>query len=294
MDSIRTLFLLLLSVSSIGYSTRFIPEESSFSCHLMDFYNFKHIVLIGDSHMHYQYLALVYALRHCNEISERQAPSMVEHNWNSWSTMFVGTNAILNPFETCDCFRNDVDFFPGEVFGNRYYWDPHRKVRITYMNFGWNFQFSQGRDISRTILDDSKEGLWKYSLSDAIRNHIPRLNPGADVLLLNAGYFTNHFNNASYADEVVESIKYIGIAKIYWRTTTYNRLEKSSPELSHRNVENAWETDTAMCARQDIGCLNVSWTKSLPDNAWLQKDNYHFKAHYYSLMNRQFLQELRG
>ena len=57
-----------------------------------------HIVFIGDSLIHYQYLSLTYTLRHGNEINENMVSSPTEHNWRSWSEMFRGTNAMFYPF----------------------------------------------------------------------------------------------------------------------------------------------------------------------------------------------------
>lgn len=163
-----------------------------FSCLKLDFYDGKHIAFVGDSLMHYQYLNFVYSLRHCSEVSTRLKLAIDEHNWRSWIQMFLGTNSMLAPFETCDCFRDDKGFAKGKVFTNRYYHDPYRNVTVTYMNFGWNGPLCQGRFTYKTVLDNSTEGYWGYTLPDTIKKQFPRLVRKPHIFLLNAAFFPKH------------------------------------------------------------------------------------------------------
>lgn len=268
-----------------------------FSCSKLSFYDGKHIVFSGDSLMHYQYLNFVYSLRHCTEVSAHLRPAIDEHNWESWSQMFHGTNSLLAPFETCDCFRDDSGYVLGQIFTNRYYHDPYRNVTVTYMNLGWNGPLCQGRYRYKTVLTNSTEGFWTYTLPDAIRSHFPLLRSKPDVLLLNAGFFRNSFHIKSYVEEVLNAVNTIPGLRFIWKTTNYGIPDKNHLSLAKRGGDfaerNFFEVDSTMCAIAGVGCLNMSWTKHLPEEEY-RYDDYHFSSRAYGWVNRQLLHYLHG
>jgi hypothetical protein len=265
------------------------PERIPFICERTSRYNYAHILFVGDSHMHNQYLAFVYAMRHCNEESWMVKPSIVDHIWPTHRDMIKGSNNFLFPFETVDSYRNPAGFEPGKVFGNRYYIDPYRKLEVTYINFGWNFQDCQGRGSYKTVLNDTTDGFWRYNLRDTFLKFVPTLHSAPDIVVLNAGHFQNNFHNETYADEVVAAMRLVMPgAKLFWRTTTYGTEERQNNFLHPRFVlgerQNFFEVDAAMCER--LSCLNISWTHNLPPEAW-RHDGFHFYMYPYSWMNRQ-------
>lgn len=231
------------------------------------------------------------------EVSVKQIPTISQHNWASWKEMFIGTNSLLSPFETCDCFRNDAGFVSGKVYTNRYYYDRYRDVTVTYMNLGWNGEFCQGRESYKTILNSTTSGLWKYSLPVAIRTHLTRLRSKPDILLLNAGFFKNNFHNKTYADEVVNAVKSVPGLYLIWKTTNYGVMDRLSPTLDKRVFlsipANFFEVDSAMCGYAGVGCLNISWSKHLPEHGWVD-DGYHFRFFVYNWINRQLRSLLGG
>jgi hypothetical protein len=260
-------------------------------------YNGKHIVFIGDSFMHYQYLSFVYSLRHCHEVSMFSKPFIAMHNWGNWKEMFLGTSGLLSPHEQCNCFRDDRGFVEGKVFTNRYYHDHSRDVRATYLNFGWNFEYCQGRTQFETRFDSDQSVVWKYSLPDTIANILGNYEHKPDVLLLNAGFFPNQFHDSTYAESVLAAVKYVQGLRLVWKTTNYGLADKTIPRLNNRLLVggpvNFFEVDSKMCGYSEVQCLNLSWTKLLPAQAWGRwGDGYHFVSFVYSWINRQFMQEI--
>lgn len=83
------------------------------------------IVLIGDSLMRYQYLSLVYFLRHRDWIDPNQEVKQAvseQSGFLNWLDFYNQTNAMLSPYEVCDCWRNVT--FDKYTTENRYYYDP--------------------------------------------------------------------------------------------------------------------------------------------------------------------------
>ena len=252
-----------------------------------------HIVFIGDSLIHYQYLSLTYLFRHGNEINENMAPSPTEHNWRSWDEMFLGSNAMFFPFEACDCYRYNDRFDPGNIFTNRYYADPKNNVSTTYINFGWNHEYCQGRSIHETILNSSNTGVWKFSLLKAISTHLIRLQQRPTGIIMNAALFRNQFHNMSYCEDIVKAVREtIPNAQLFWRTTTYHPIpsqRRRFPPYGHPHAN--FSADSNMCSIEDVICLNIDWSKHLKPDVFLD-DLVHYKTPIYNKINRQFLQIL--
>jgi hypothetical protein len=209
-------------------------------------------------------------------------------NTDSWSAMFVGTNAILAPHKTCDCFRNDAGYQPGNVFTNRYYVDAFRKVYVTYINFGWNFEFCQGRLIYSICFNSSIEGLWKYPLPFSFQFHLKRLTPRPSIIVLNAGLFKNEFNNETYAKEIVKAAHAaFPRLRIVWRTITFiGNIRKRSQYPPYGFMYADPLADEVMCKIKNVTCFDISWTKHLPFKYYLS-DAAHFKTPVYNWFNRQ-------
>ena len=92
----------------------------------------RHIIMIGDSLMRFQYLSLVYFLRHNRGIDNNMDPNMInEKGWGSWQDYFRGTSSLLAPYEYCDCFRKNYENCPW--MENRYYIDNTHKLFVTYL-----------------------------------------------------------------------------------------------------------------------------------------------------------------
>jgi hypothetical protein len=72
---------------------------------------------------------------------------------------------------------------------------------------------------------------WSYNWTGTIRNHIARIYPKPDFLVINAGLW-QHDLNGRLLTEINEAIQEVGIAGIY-KTTTKKRGQRSTvPEAN--------------------------------------------------------------
>jgi len=169
------------------------------------------LVFLGDSVTRYQYLSLVYFLRHGrwfdHRVSERNnlvhAHSFHHplHPHEDWNEFFLQSNRMLYPMEVCDCLRS----WDGEVLvERRYFYDRDHNNMAVYVNmngnernrgrgyygrlkpegiFGSDFDRLVGlpfgmsaNDLEDPMLASSSE-YWEFSTwGDLIREHIGRLN----------------------------------------------------------------------------------------------------------------------
>ncbi|CAE7872064.1 Ppp1r8 [Symbiodinium sp. KB8] len=99
----------------------------------------KHIVMIGDSRMRYQYMSLAYfftsgAFATGEDLSLLTSAEKSGKNWASW---FNRTNHLLK-YELCNCYRPQGGM--KDATEHRYYRNPHNMVAITYLQkFGEAF-----------------------------------------------------------------------------------------------------------------------------------------------------------
>jgi hypothetical protein len=82
------------------------------------------LAFVGDSLTRYQYLSLVYYLRHGQWDEDGNYPNMAAEMpfQRDWSSFYMYTNTILHPWEWCDCFRNNP-LNVSVMCENRYYMD---------------------------------------------------------------------------------------------------------------------------------------------------------------------------
>ncbi len=269
-----------------------------------------HMVMIGDSLMRYQYLSLVYRLRHgvwfdtskwyFNLVSETTfADPFHRHTWGAF---LFHTNRILHPNEVCDCHRRPV-YKMEEIVENRYYYDPILNNSIVFLlAYGHEFPVV-GRlhpKKVRKIRSGSRSGWqgralqkygrlsWKYNdRHDVIRNHVQRLIPQPRHIVLNAGAWkhsfgydrsaSNHHRNLSQATfDLVRTMQDTPQYQYVWRTTTYR----------NNRTNDGLESDPIMCELVSI-CVNVSYTHHVRQD--LYWDKIHFLEPVYRVQNEQML-----
>ena len=253
----------------------------------------RHIVFIGDSLMRFQYLDLVYSLRHQNVVHPKMKPNFLEEgDWLTWNEFHKGTNGLLSPNEFCDCYRErDVSHHTKEAFENRYYHDSFYNVTVTYLQYFGDMHELHGHwsygenDTNRQIQHRYIAPSWSYNLTWTLINYVQVLLPHPSFLIINAGHWANHLNNRNYAREIASIGKNVSDHFI-WKTTTYPK----SKDLNNTLKSAAYsERDINMCSMAGVGCLNMSWTRFLESNSY--RDNLHFKSEVYTRMNMQFLSE---
>lgn len=98
----------------------------------------KHIVMIGDSLMRYQYLSLIGFLFSSSWDFTSSYPSLEnEQDWPSWRDFFFsGMFRFGACYEIVDAFRNERDIkADGKFKENRYYFDPVHNISISFFGF---------------------------------------------------------------------------------------------------------------------------------------------------------------
>ncbi len=241
-----------------------------------------HLVFMGDSVTRYQYLSLSYYLRWSTWWDPAKHPNLVnEKTYGSWTDFYRRTTAEYAPYSQCDCFRPE-NFDPTLTFENRYFWDPRFNNSLTYIqafgHHGSHGHFFAGDVLMhRPAVLSTVSPLWKLDWPETITQHIAKLQPKPDFVVLNAGLWVNDYLNHGFQNAVVSALKAAGITGI-WKTTTFLADKGYSPQSK--------QVDEAMCNLMSL-CLNLSWTKSLNSTSYW--DNFHFNEPIYKRMNIQLL-----
>lgn len=293
------------------------------------------IVFMGDSLTRFQYFSLAYFLRHGQWLDPATKPNLIHPStflgWGSelnyeWTPWFKASTLSLAPYENCDCYR-EAGLLNGHkgklpfICENRYFYDPRRRNRITYLlAYGtattirghWAAQNATQQlmdfytahtqqDLEDAFNSNSTNRatpeigvtvgpirarvpyLWEGTWMEALRGHVADLDP--DVVVINAGIWDNTFGETSFRAQIVEAIHDMNPPErnrtVLWKTTTAAR---GGSYRSH-------ETDSAMCQLLQ-GCLNVTWTTSVPKSLYV--DQGHFLEPVYRILNEQLLAQLQA
>jgi hypothetical protein len=271
------------------------------------------MLFMGDSLTRFQYISLVYFLRHGRWID---APATIPHlvrpsdylvageHRSQWSPWYQATMDLLAPYENCDCYRepSNIDTRSQYTCENRYYHDPVRNNTVTYVQaFGkaypirghWRaeqaipqlVEYHQTKN--QSALGDTVGPMlsrvpyrWEGTWIDVIRGHVADLAPA--VLIMNAGKWRHSFLDAPFRDGIVAALQNVSsvIPRVIWKTTT---ADQGGIYTSSFN-----ETDAAMCNL--LECLNTTWTMDVPPTLYVDKS--HFLEPVYRLLNEQLLQQL--
>lgn len=257
--------------------------------------NNRHIVIVGDSLLRYQYLSLVYLVHYSTFYSNDERPNMVmEHSFSGvrkWVDFFEFSNQLFYPFEHCDCFRTAGPYAPpkgSDVYENRYYRNDARNITISYLQyFGDQSMFSghwrpsdsngtapyQAPDLKMTTPK------WIYHKVEDVLIHIAaKLQPKPTTLILNAGAHPHNYLKAEHRTRVFTTAKSL-FDRIIWKT--------SSPRVDHSAVSTA---DTLVCAHREVECLNLNWTFHLSPRDYA--DKLHFFSRGYSDIDVQLIRQL--
>lgn len=259
------------------------------------------MVLVGDSLTRFQYFSLVYFLRHGQWLDPQASPNLIhpstlmggaEESTYEWTPWFQASTNALAPFEKCDCYREPTAISGGDwmtevlpyICENRYYYDPVRQNRVTYIQAYGNATTLHGhwtghQEKAWGPLTRRIPYLWEGDWMDAIRSHIAALNP--EVLVFNAGIWDHSFGSASFRAAFMEALRDTATTgrRVIWKTTTAGNYGDYTQQAS----------DAAMCdLLQD--CLNVTWTTTVPQSLYV--DYFHFLEPVYRLLNEQLLAHL--
>ena len=94
---------------------------------------------MGDSLTRYQYIDLAYFLAHDGSwTNSDEEPNMVsEKTHANWNSFYSYTNSILQPYEICDCWRNDERADHTVTLENRYFLDTKNNNTVTFLQKFW-------------------------------------------------------------------------------------------------------------------------------------------------------------
>eukprot|EP01032_Pedospumella_encystans_P020019 gene20019-22753_t len=244
----------------------------------------QHIVMIGDSLMRYQYLSLVYLINTNTFYPANKKPGILwEGDHKSWNLFYNATNFALYPNEYCDCYR------VGFINENRYYFNKERNITISYVAY-----FGDGADqkihghwspldnetnhqFHGPTLGDFIPYRWETSsIQEALSTHAAKLKPKPSVLVLNAGFWLNKYNQTDHRKSVFKIATSL-FDWVIWKTTNYDR--------EHMEI-----SSYGICQFPGVECLNLDWTQYLQPEEY--KDLRHLQPDIYTDINIQFILQL--
>jgi hypothetical protein len=213
------------------------------------------LLMVGDSVTRYQYLSLVYYLRHGKwepiDITIDHPHHIInEHEYGTWNEFFFETNDVLAPYEWCDCYRPEVSAL-GDIIEARYYHDPRYDNYVYFISkFGpesihgvWE---PETLSLSIPPRDDPQEQLrnnsvpvlpnWEYTWSN-LGDLIARLQRGSSSLVppthvvLNGGLWSTdvEIRDENSQDALIEGLRDANVTIIY-KTTTAERNNSALEE----------------------------------------------------------------
>ncbi len=285
----------LLAVACVGVTQlSFPPVDDHEYLALVNSLKNQHIVILGDSLSRYHYVSLVYHLRHGQPMSQHMHPSPVrEKTWKTWNDFYVGTNGLLHP-ELCDCFRPE-EARPDNMNENRYFYDNKHNISVTYYQFFGNFVHGHwsppGSPAYLASLNKPNvtcpnpkfvPPYWKYEPHELYANHMAYLTPRPTIIVMNAGYFGNTFDNSNYTAKVLQSF-HKKVDMFIWRTTT---------SMAGGDDKIGRGSDKVCEHKEEVICMNMTWTKTATrEQYW---DSIHFIEPVYTMFNMQLAGMVRN
>eukprot|EP01134_Creolimax_fragrantissima_P007108 CFRG7108T1 len=275
----------------------------------------KHVVLVGDSRIRYQYLATAYWLENGvwppDNIDEngRLSPTK-EALWTmqgkTWKQFYQDTNGYLNGNEQCDCYRNSEVFDPVQVYENRYFHMKTYNISITYYEY---FATMKGRDITghygfppydKTKKQKRKKcklGIcnrktdWKFLLEDAMNTLFPSV--GASDVFISFGWYPKNQLARRTSDRWIRAVDNaadhgINLYIINSHSSFMpERFSEETYESVQRTIVNK-QTDGSQ-THLDLHRFSEHFVKLKDVPMW---DALHFEAWVYSEFTQFFLQAI--
>lgn len=259
----------------------------------------RHLVMVGDSLTRYQYISLVYALRHGNVVSPLMHPNIVqERDWSGWNDFFLNSNKLLKPFEVCDCFRPDGVTSDRIWFDNRYYYDNINNITVTFLSFVGNPTVQSHGHILPSEVNDTEttrkyplgyhtEDRWRYETLGALfAEYVPHLPVAPSVIVLNVGRWGIALNEVEVS-EIVFNV-FASVEFFIWKSTTFAGGENKNG-AARADFD---RVDSYFKEYDMVTFMNTSWTSNLEEShRW---DIMHFREPVYSVLNIQLLDILRA
>lgn len=289
------------STATIANATSLIVDEAGTfndmlnnvnSSSISSVFENMHWLMIGDSLTRYQYLHLVYFIKHGKWVDSSMRPNPTfEDTYPSWTYYFNSTNSALLPEEQCDCFRQEGGFNHSNSNENRYFSDTSRNISITYIQkmgslaafkSSWNATDVHNEHL---LVSDVPELNYVYNnanWTDFIQNFVSKLEPKPEYVIFNEGLWgPSYYDDPAVRKRIIQAISDAGMISVY-KTTTRNRRQ------NFRDTKpKAYELD--FCELADL-CYNVSWTGKVTKKFYW--DWCHFHPPVYEYLNLQLFELL--
>jgi hypothetical protein len=243
----------------------------------------KYLLMIGDSLTRYQYTSLVYTLRHRYPPLPSLYPDMNEFTHDGWMPFFKESNAMLSPYEQCDC-----SYYGGRFFEHRRYHDPHMNISVTYLMYR-GFFIEGSNDTNSPWAPEPQDKTapqWNMGMEQYM---LTKFRPQkVDYLVTNVGFFEFH--------ESIPPRSYMQWCralsdKVIWKTTT--AVQHESREMPNEQRPRFNRVDEEMCGTKHVHCLDTSWTVKV-DSEKDYFDSIHFREPVYTMLNDQLIDLIRG
>ena len=217
------------------------------------------ILFSGDSLTRYQYIDLAYFLAYGKWVHPDDKPNMeVETDHESWVSFYNYTNTMLQPYEECDCFREEGSLQRKDINENRFFLDKERNNSIAYLQkFGnWPYAFSWDvKDVHNeygpliTERSQLKPKTWGHWVQ-AIKEFICMLEPKPSIFIFNEGiWHNNDLHDVQLQDDIIHALNECNIKSLYRTTTKEDKKRDSHLE----------EYELRLCDKTDHS-MDVSWT----------------------------------
>ena len=248
----------------------------------------SHVVFVGDSVTRYQYLSLVYMLRHGHVLSPSMKPNLVyEKDYPSWIDFHITSNAILSPYERCDCYRTN-EWNLEEMYENRFFHDEEYNITISYfqnMGFDLKGHYPVNEEYSFPMTEFRSLN-WSLDLPGTISQIFPKLSPQPTTIIICNLLWQNNFHLKSYIDSVFNAATFI-TKDVIFKTNTPDHNRGAD---RHHQVK---LSDHMVCSLPTVSCYDVTWTYHLPHTTNYFWDHAHFMAPVYTKLNNQLIELLR-
>lgn len=241
----------------------------------------KYLLMIGDSLTRYQYTSLVYTLRHRHPPEPTMFPDMNEFTHDGWMPFFKESNAVLAPYENCDC-----SYYGGRFFEHRRYHDPHMNISVTYLMYrGF---FIEGSNDTNSLHAPEPQEVHAPKWSTNMKNYLLNVftPKKVDYLVTNVGFF--EFHESVIPAEYIQWCRTLS-DRVIWKTTTNVQYETIAKPNEQRFRFN--RVDAEMCNTKHVHCMDTSWTVHV-DQERDYFDSIHFREPVYTVLNDQLMDML--
>ncbi len=262
---------------------------------LIDVLTNEHIVFVGDSLTRYQYISLVYMLRHQRSIDPKSNPNLVEEKtWKSWNDFFIQSTTLLSPNEICDCTRPEGKVYASLFFENRYYYDKTHNISVSFIQYvGWPHSESRGHLTYNDIQglnftqehprDYTSHPVWVHNLDTLFSDYVSNFEHTVSIVVLNFGRWGNSYTSEMISKAIYDVFTLNEKAIFIWKTTTY-----ATEEVVDKSLRHAFDdTDSLFQSFDVVSIMNTSWTGKV--NSSYYWDDKHFREPIYMLLNDQLM-----